>query len=63
MQNWKTNPGATIFNRTRQYLAHADNAVVLGHAMRHTAEIEEDTTKIASEIGLTITASKTKYTK
>jgi hypothetical protein len=35
--------------------------VVLGHAVKHTVETLADTTTVASQMGLTINVSKTKY--
>jgi hypothetical protein len=58
----KTNPGGTIFNRTKRCLLYADDVVVLGHVVEHTAETLEDMTTVASQMGLTINVSKTKYT-
>jgi hypothetical protein len=40
-RNVTTNPGGTIFNRTRQCLLYADDVVVLGHAVKHVAETAE----------------------
>ena len=59
--NAKANTGVTRFNRTRQDLLYADDVVVLGHAVKHSAETTEDMTTVASQIGLTINASKTKH--
>jgi hypothetical protein len=56
----KVNPGGTILNRTKQCLLHADN-VVVGCAVKHTAETTADLTTVASQTGLTINVSKTKY--
>jgi hypothetical protein len=61
IRNVKTNPGGTIFNRTRQCLLYAHDVVVLGLAVKHTAEALEDMTTVASQVGLTINVSKTKY--
>jgi hypothetical protein len=38
IRNVKTNPGGTIFNRTRQYLAYADDVVILGRSVRYISE-------------------------
>jgi hypothetical protein len=57
----KTNPGGTVFNRTRQCLLYAVNVVVLGRAVKHIAETLDDVTTVASQMGLTINVSKTKY--
>ena len=62
IRNEKTNPGGTVFSRTRQcLLLYADDMVVLGSAVQHVAETAEDITTAASQIGLTINVSKTKY--
>jgi hypothetical protein len=61
IRNVQTNTGATTFNRRRHDLLYADDVVVLGHALKHIAETTEDMTTVASQIGLTIKASKIKY--
>ena len=48
-----------IFNRTGKCLLYEDDVVVLGHAMKHTAE---DITTVASQIGLNTNVSKNKCT-
>jgi len=57
----KTNPGSTLFKRTRQRFLYANDAVVLGLAVKYVAETIEDMTNLASEIGSTIYVSKVKY--
>jgi hypothetical protein len=61
IRNVKTNPGGTIFNRTRQCLAYADNVVILGRAVRYVTETVGDVTTVATHLGLTINTTKTKY--
>jgi hypothetical protein len=50
IRNVKTNPGGSIFNRTRQRLAHADDVVILGRAMRHVTETAGDMTTVATQL-------------
>ena len=40
---------------------YADDIVVLGHTVKHVAETAEDMTTTATQFGLTINVSKTKY--
>jgi hypothetical protein len=61
IRNVKTNPGGTIFNRTRQCLLYANDVIVLGCVVKHIAETLDDMTAVASQMGLTINVSKTKY--
>jgi hypothetical protein len=42
IRNVKTNPEETIFNRTRQCLAYADDVVILGRSVRYIFETLED---------------------
>jgi electron transfer flavoprotein alpha subunit len=57
----KTNPGGTVFKRTRQRFLYANDVVVLGRAVKYVTETIEDMTNVASEIGSTICVSRTKY--
>lgn len=56
----KTNPGGTVFKRTRQRFLYANDEVVLGLGVKYVAETIEDITNV-SEIGSTIYVSKAKY--
>jgi hypothetical protein len=38
IRNVKTIPGGAIFNRTRQFLAYADDVVILGQTDRYISE-------------------------
>jgi hypothetical protein len=60
-RNVKTNPGRTIFNRTRQCLASADDVVILGLSVRYISETLEDRAVVATQIGLSMNNAKTKY--
>jgi hypothetical protein len=46
MRNVEVNPGGTLFNRTRQYVAHADD-VILEILVR---AIKEATTKLRKSV-------------
>jgi hypothetical protein len=58
----KTNPGDTVFKRTRKRLLYANNVVVLECEVKYVTETIEDMTNVASENGSTIYVSKVKYT-
>jgi hypothetical protein len=57
----KTNPGGTVFKRTRQRFLYAKDGVVLGRAVKYVTETIEDMTNVASESGSTIYVSKAEY--
>jgi hypothetical protein len=61
IRNTEINPNGTIFNRTRQYLAYADDVVILGRSMRATEEVLAQIKYTALRAGLVINKSKTKY--
>jgi hypothetical protein len=61
IRNIRINPGETIFNRTRPYLAYADNVVILGRSEGFIKEILEEMTAITQQIGLQMNNTKTKY--
>jgi hypothetical protein len=60
IRNVKTNPGGTIFNRTRQCLAYADDVVILGRSVGYISETLEDMAVVATQIGLSVNNAKTK---
>jgi hypothetical protein len=62
IRNVKTNPGGTIFNRTRQCLACADDEVILGSSVRYVglSETLENMAVVATQIGLSMNNAKTK---
>lgn len=47
MRNVQMNPGGKVFNRTRKCLLYADDVLVLGYVVKHTAEAREDMTTVA----------------
>lgn len=61
IRNLKTNPGGTVFKRTRQLFLYANDAEILGRAVKYVTETIEDMTNVASEIGSTIYVSKATY--
>ena len=52
IRNVRINPGATIFNRTRQYLAYADDVVVLGRSEGYIKKTLEEMVATTHQIGL-----------
>jgi hypothetical protein len=59
IRNIEINQNGTIFNRRRQYLAYADDVVILGRLVRAIEEFKNT----ALKAGLVISESKTKYMK
>jgi sorting nexin-29 len=57
IRNIEINPGGTNFNRTRKYMAYADDIVVI----RRSVEVHMQIQSAASAIGLEININKTKY--
>jgi len=61
IRNVRINPGGTIFNRTRQCLAYADDVVILGRSEVYTKGTFEEMAAITHQIGLQMNDAKTKY--
>jgi len=60
IRNVRINPGGTIFNRTRQCLAYADDVVILGRREGYIKRTLEEMAEITQQIGLQIYDTKTK---
>jgi hypothetical protein len=60
MRNTETSPNETNFNRTRQYIAHADDVWTLGRWLRATEEVVTQSKEAAVSNGLEISGKKTK---
>jgi len=63
MRNIKTNLNGTIFIRTRQYVAHSDDVVILGRSLRAREKVVTQIKEAAVSTGLVISESKIKYMK
>jgi hypothetical protein len=61
IRNVRINPGGTIFNRTRQCLAYADDVVILGRSEGYIKRTLEEMAAITHQIGLQMNDTKTKY--
>jgi hypothetical protein len=61
IRNLKINPGGTTRNRTRQFLAYADDEVILGRSVGYKTETLEKMAAVAPQIGLKMNNIKTKY--
>jgi hypothetical protein len=59
--NMEINPKGTIFNRTRQYLAYADDVVILGRSVTAIEEVVTQLQEATQTAGLIINQEKTKY--
>jgi hypothetical protein len=57
----RINPGGTIFNRTRQCLAYADDVVILGRSEGYRKRTLEEMAAITHQISLQMNDTKTKY--
>jgi hypothetical protein len=53
------NPGGTIFNRTRQRLAYADDMVILGRSVRYITETLEGMAVVSTQIDLSMNNTTT----
>ena len=58
IRNVRINPGGTIFNRTRQYLAYADDVVILGRSEGYIRKTTEEMAAITHQIGLQMNDTK-----
>jgi len=54
-------PGGTVFNSTRQWLAYADDVVILGRTEGYIKRTLEEMAAITQQIGLQMNDTKTKY--
>jgi hypothetical protein len=59
--NIELNPGGSIFTRTRQYMAYADDMDVIGRSLQAVSEVTQQMEEPALTIGLDINVEKTKY--
>jgi hypothetical protein len=63
IRDMETKLNGTIFNRTIQCTANADNVLILGLSVRATEEVVAQINEAAVNTGLVIKESKTKYVK
>jgi hypothetical protein len=61
MRNIEINPGGTIFSRTRQFMAYADDVAVIGRSAGVLNEVLMQLQTAAVSTGLVINITKTKY--
>jgi hypothetical protein len=61
IRNVRINTGVTIFNRTRQCLAYADDVVILGRSEEYIKRILEEMAATTHPIGLQTKKTKKKY--
>jgi hypothetical protein len=55
------NPRGSIFNRTRQYMAYADDDVIIGRSTQIIDTVIQGMEELTNNIGLTVNVDKTKY--
>jgi len=60
IRNIRINTGGTIYNRTRQYLAYADDVVTLGRTEVYIKDKKEEMATITQQVGLQMNEMKTK---
>jgi len=61
IRNVRINPGGTIYSRTRQYLAYADDVLILGRSEGYIKKTLEEMVAITQHICLQTNDTKTKY--
>jgi hypothetical protein len=61
IRNIEINPGGTIFNRTRQFMAYADDLAAIGRSVGVLNEVLMQLQIVAVSAGLVINATETKY--
>jgi hypothetical protein len=61
IRNVRINPHGTIFNRTRQCLAYADDVVMLGRTEGYIKITLEEMAEITQQMGLQMNDTTTKY--
>jgi hypothetical protein len=61
IRNIEINPGGTIFNRTRQFKAYADDVAAIGRSVEVLNEVHMQLQTVAVSAGLVINTTKTKY--
>jgi hypothetical protein len=60
-RNLEINPGGTIFSRTMQFMAHAEDVAVIGRSVGVLNEVLMQLQTVAVSTGLVINTAKTKY--
>jgi hypothetical protein len=63
MHNIELNPGGSIFTRTRQYMAYADDMVVIGRSLQAVSEVIQQVEEPALTIRLDINVEKNEIHK
>jgi hypothetical protein len=61
MRNIEINPACTIFNRTRQFMAYADDVAVIGRSVGVLNEVLTQLQTAALSTRMIINTTKTKY--
>ena len=61
IRNVRIKSGGTVYNRTRQYLAYADDVVILGRSEKYIKKTLEEMAAVTQQIGLQTNDTKTKY--
>jgi hypothetical protein len=63
IRNIELNPGGSIFTRTRQCMAYADDMAVNGRSLQAVSEVNQQMDKPALTIGLDINLEKNEIHK
>jgi hypothetical protein len=61
IHNTELNQGGSVFTRTRQYMAYADDMAVIGRSLQAVSEVIQQMKEPALTIGLDVNVEKTKY--